>query len=313
MKTFRKFADTFYKNSLFVKTLLPLLLPVLLLTSCVGKKKYTEMLGARDEYRSAVENLQVQLDNCRDEKDRLRSMLQQKENLVAGCQSEKEALKNQLEYVKNTNNNLLERLSDLSVVSKAGAESIARSLEAMTEQNKYIKDLNSNLQRKDSLNLALVMNLKRSLSDINDEDIQVEVRKGVVYISIADKLLFKSGRYELSDRATEVLGKVAKVLKDHSTFEVLVEGHTDNVPIRTDFMKDNWDLSVMRATAVVRHLQTVHGVAPERMIAGGRSEFIPKTTNATPEGRQLNRRTEIVLSPELDQFFKLLEAPPAGN
>ncbi|MGA1583855.1 MAG: OmpA/MotB family protein [Saprospiraceae bacterium] len=296
-----------------MKALLSLLLPVLVLTSCVSKRKYADMLGARDEYRSAVDNLQIQLDDCRNEKDRLRALLQEKDNRLAGCQSETETLRNQLEYVKATNNNLLERLSDLSVVSKAGAESIAKSLEAMSEQNKYIKDLNAGMQRKDSLNLALVMNIKRSLANINDEDIQVEVRKGVVYISISDKLLFKSGRYELSDRANEVLGKVAKVLKDHSTFEVLVEGHTDNVPIRTDCMDDNWDLSVMRATAVVRHLQTVHGVAPERMIAGGRSEYVPKTTNGTAEGRQLNRRTEIVLSPELDQFFKLLEAPPAGN
>lgn len=296
-----------------MKALLSLLLPVLVLTSCVSKRKYADMLGARDEYRSAVDNLQIQLDDCRNEKDRLRALLQEKDNRLAGCQSETETLRNQLEYVKATNNNLLERLSDLSVVSKAGAESIAKSLEAMSEQNKYIKDLNAGMQRKDSLNLALVMNIKRSLANINDEDIQVEVRKGVVYISISDKLLFKSGRYELSDRANEVLGKVAKVLKDHNTFEVLVEGHTDNVPIRTDCMDDNWDLSVMRATAVVRHLQTVHGVAPERMIAGGRSEYVPKTTNGTAEGRQLNRRTEIVLSPELDQFFKLLEAPPAGN
>lgn len=269
-----------------MKALLSLLLPVLVLTSCVSKRKYADMLGARDEYRSAVDNLQIQLDDCRNEKDRLRALLQEKDNRLAGCQSETETLRNQLEYVKATNNNLLERLSDLSVVSKAGAESIAKSLEAMSEQNKYIKDLNAGMQRKDSLNLALVMNIKRSLANINDEDIQVEVRKGVVYISISDKLLFKSGRYELSDRANEVLGKVAKVLKDHSTFEVLVEGHTDNVPIRTDCMDDNWDLSVMRATAVVRHLQTVHGVAPERMIAGGRSEYVPKTTNGTAEGRQ---------------------------
>jgi len=303
----------FIKKLNTVKALLSLLLPVLVLTSCVSKRKYADMLGARDEYRSAVDNLQIQLDDCRNEKDRLRALLQEKDNRLAGCQSETETLRNQLEYVKATNNNLLERLSDLSVVSKAGAESIAKSLEAMSEQNKYIKDLNAGMQRKDSLNLALVMNIKRSLANINDEDIQVEVRKGVVYISISDKLLFKSGRYELSDRANEVLGKVAKVLKDHSTFEVLVEGHTDNVPIRTDCMDDNWDLGVMRATAVVRHLQTVHGVAPERMIAGGRSEYVPKTTNGTAEGRQLNRRTEIVLSPELDQFFKLLEAPPAGN
>jgi len=204
-------------------------------------------------------------------------------------------------------------MADLSVISKEGAESIKKSLESINAQTKYIQELTSSIQSKDSLNLALVMNLKRSLSDINDQDIEVEVRGSVVYVSIADKLLFKSGSAEISPRAESVLGKVAKVINDHKELNVMVEGHTDNVPISNSCVADNWDLSVKRSTAVIRVLQSKHGVAPDRLTAAGRSEFIPKTTNATADGRSTNRRTEIILTPKLDQFFKLLEAAPAGG
>ncbi|MCB0620131.1 MAG: OmpA family protein, partial [Saprospiraceae bacterium] len=135
--------------------------------------------------------------------------------------------------------------------------------------------LTSDIQRKDSLNLALVTNLKRSLANVNDEDIQIEVKKGVVYVSLSDKMLFKSGSDQINSRAEEVLGKVAKVINDHKGIEILVEGHTDSVPIKNDRIRDNWDLSVLRATAVVRNLQTKHGVDPARMTAGGRSEYLP--------------------------------------
>ncbi|MCK7462298.1 MAG: OmpA family protein [Sphingobacterium sp.] len=216
-------------------------------------------------------------------------------------------MEQQLEYFKSTNTNLLERLSDLSVVSKTGAESIKKSLEAINDQNKYIMNLTSAIRQKDSLSLSLVMNLKRSLGDINDEDVNIEVRKGVVYISISDKLLFRSGSYEINQKAEDVLGKIAKVLNDHKQLEILVEGHTDNVPISTTCMVDNWDLSVKRATTVVRYLQTKHNIVPSRMTAGGRSEFVPKTSNETTEGKSINRRTEIIILPQLDQFFELLE------
>lgn len=217
----------------------------------------------------------------------------------------------QLEYFRNTNTNLLDRLADLSVVSKSGAESIKKSLEALNEQNKYIKDLTSSIRQRDSLNLALVMKLKRSLIDVGDEDINIEVKKGVVYISISDKLLFKSGSAEISPLAEGVLGKIARVLNDYNELEILVEGHTDNVPISTGCMVDNWDLSVKRATSVVRNLQTKHGISPERMTAGGRSEYVPKDSNQSPQGRQVNRRTEIIILPELEQFFQLLEPAQA--
>ena len=157
------------------------------------------------------------------------------------------------------------------------------------------------------------MNLKRSLSNINDDDVQIEVRGGVVYVSISDKLLFRSGSSTLSSRAKEVLGKIANVAIDHNELQILVEGHTDDVPMSNSCVADNWDLSVKRATSVVRHLELEHYVDPARMTAAGRSSYIPKAENTTAEGRGLNRRTEIIITPRLDQFFQLLESPSLDN
>ena len=215
--------------------------------------------------------------------------------------------------MKKTNTNLLDRLSDLSVINKSGAESIRKSLDALNEQGKYIKDLNSSIQRKDSVNLSLVMNLKRSLADINDEDVTVEVKKGVVYISISDKLMFASGSANVNSKAEAVLAKVAKVVNDHKDLDILVEGHTDAVPISTPEFKDNWDLSAKRATSVVRLLQTKFGVDPERMTAGGRGEYEPQSGNNSRAGRKQNRRTEIIVTPKLDQFFNLMTPQTSGN
>lgn len=218
-------------------------------------------------------------------------------------------LKDQIEIMKSTNAGLLERMSDLSIVSKTGAESIQKSLENISRQTAYIEDLNKKVQSKDSMNLALVMNLKRSLSDINDTDIQVEVRGGLVHVSISDKLLFNSGRSAINTNARAVLGKIAMVINDHDDLQVMVEGHTDNVPMNSGCIADNWDLSVMRATAVVRSLTEDHYVSPERLTAAGRSFYIPKDDNETREGRSRNRRTEIIIQPRLDQFFQLMESP----
>lgn len=222
-------------------------------------------------------------------------------------------LEQQMEHLQFTNASLLDRMSDLSVVNKAGAESIQRSLENINQQYSFIQDLTTKIQSKDSLNLALVMNLKRSLSDVNDEDVQVEVRGGVVYVSISDKLLFRSGSSRLSEEAFRVLGKIATVINDHNELDVLVEGHTDNVPINNSCLDDNWDLSVMRATSVVRVLEEEYYVDPKRLTAAGRSEYLPKADNSSSAGRSLNRRTEIVITPKLDQFFKLLEAPAVAD
>ncbi len=306
-----------------MRNLFSLFAVVLMLTSssCVSKKKYLELQGENADIQQRLDDLRAELSACETAKaeiDRhlndVRTQLAGRETDLQNKDSQMEQLKEQLEFLQRSNTNLLDRLSDLSVISKSGAESIKQSLEALNEQNKYIQDLTSSIQRKDSLNLALVMNLKRSLSDVNDEDIQVEVRKGVVYVSISDKLLFRSGSSEITSRAVEVLGKVARVINDHNEIEILVEGHTDSVPIKTECLQDNWDLSVKRATSVVRLLQDRYSVDPQRMIAGGRGEFVPKADNNSSAGRQENRRTEIIITPRLDQFFELLQAPAAdGN
>lgn len=286
-----------------------------LMTSCVSKKKYnvqlSELEALKLECAEQVTTLTEKNKELEGDLQDAQTELSTTRNALQNETDKNQALANENDYLKNTNTNLLERLSDLSVINKAGAESIKKSLDAISEQNKYIQGLNASIQQKDSLNLTLVMNLKRSLADVNDEDVTVEVKKGVVYISLSDKMLFRSGSSTLSSRANEVLGKIAKVVNDHSDFDILVEGHTDNVPINTGCVKDNWDLSVDRATAVVRALQSKYNVDPSRMTAGGRAEYVPKAENTTAEGRSTNRRTEIIVLPKLDQFFELLT--PTGT
>lgn len=295
-------------------------LAVFLLSSCVSKKKFLDMELAQtetqdrlDNCRSEVLDLQKQLADAKATITAREQQVTLKDSELANARSRIQSLEEELDFIKKTNTNLLDRLSDLSVVSKTGAESIKKSLETLNEQQRYIKGLNSKIQYKDSVNLVLVMKLKRSLGNIDDEDVQIEVKKGVVYISLSDKMLFRSGSAVINPQAEEVLGKIAKVVKDHQDFDILVEGHTDTVPISTECITDNWDLSVKRATSVVRLLQTKHGVRPERMTAGGRGEYIPKATNETAEGKSLNRRTEIIILPKLDQFFQLLEPEAASE
>jgi chemotaxis protein MotB len=288
------------------------LLMIGMVSSCVSKKKFMDMQSSEQARYDQLKN------DCDDEKDALTMKLKEAQTSLDRTSSEymthKEnsdkqvkMLQDELTYVKSTNTNLLERLSDLSVISKTGAESIKKSLESLNEQSKYIQDLSKNIQMKDSMNLALVMNLKRSLADVNDEDVQVEVKKGLVYVSISDKLLFRSGSSVVSREAMDVLEKVSKVLNDHANLAVLVEGHTDNVPIATDDVKDNWDLSVQRATAVVRVLTNKYKVDASRLTAGGRADKDPKADNNTRDGRKVNRRTEIIITPQMDQFFNLTQ------
>ncbi len=302
-----------------MKKILFLFLGLSLLSSCVSKKKFIDLQAERDSIRTSHSKLEEDLKECERSKTSFRTDLEMRGNQLSAREAELAAersraksLEDQINNLQGTNKNLLDRLSDLSVISKSGAESIQKSLEAINQQNTYIKDLTGTIQRKDSLNLALVMNLKRSLADVNDEDVNIEVRKGVVYISLSDKMLFNSGSYIIKPAAETVLGKIAKVVNDHNELDILVEGHTDTVPIKTEFIKDNWDLSALRATSVVRLLQWKYNVKPERMTAGGRSQFVPKDTNATDQGKSKNRRTEIIILPKLDQFFQLLE-PNAGG
>ena len=301
-----------------IRILSLVMLAVVLLSSCVSKKKFKQLQANHalelDKAKASETACLLELDNLKRALQANEKALKEKEaelklaqNNLDNSKTKEQELKSQLDYLRENNTQLLNRLSDLSVVNKAGAESIKKSLETMEEQGKYIKDLTASLQRKDSLNLQLVMNLKRSLDNINDDDVNIEVKKGVVFISLSDKMLFKSGSSEINKTADNVLAKIAKIVNDHKDMEVLVEGHTDNVPIKSDCMKDNWDLSVMRSTAIVRSLQSKYGVDPKRMTAGGRSEYLPKTSNENTAGRSANRRTEIILTPKLDQFFELMK------
>ena len=292
-----------------MKRILIVFAAVAMLASCNSKKRLAEIKSLQDARDKAV----ASLNDCDQRTADLRTQLSAKETDLASKTKQATDLQDQIDYLKKTNTNLLDRMSDLSIVSKSGAESIKKSLETLNEQTKYTNNLNASMQRKDSLNLALVMSLKRSLDDINDQDVQVEVKKGVVYVSLSDKMLFKSGSYEILPPAEIVLGKVAKVVNDHKDLDILVEGHTDAVPISTSSIKDNWDLSALRATSVVRTLQSKFGVAPERLTAGGRSEFAPKDDNSTSVGRQQNRRTEIIITPKMDQFFNLLSGQAGGS
>jgi chemotaxis protein MotB len=265
--------------------------------SCVSNKKFeqaqTSARSTRDSLMGVNSNLQSALNTCKDSgdaKDKRLSDLQYQNALL-----------------RENNTQALTQLQNLSVITSTQAESIKKSMENIGVKDMYIMDLQRQMAKKDSLNMALVMNLKGAIGNMSDEDINIKVDKGVVFIDISDKLLFKSGSYDITTRAKEVLGKVALVLKNQPDLEFMVEGHTDSIPYKRPPLLDNWDLSVKRATAVVRVLQVEYGLSPYHITAAGRSQYQPVATNATEEGRALNRRTRIVILPQLDQFFKLLE------
>ncbi|MGY5850291.1 OmpA/MotB family protein [Salegentibacter sp. F14] len=257
-----------------------------LLSSCVSQKKYAELEAKQQETQDQLNTATVKLNSCLDEK---------------------EGLNRQIKTLNNTNAALLNNVGDLATLSKKEAENLERSLESIKEKDLAISRMRDAINKKDSVTLALVTSLKGALGNMSDEDIEINVEKGVVYVSISDKLLFDSGRYNVTARAKEVLGKVATVVKNRPEIEFMVEGHTDDKPIKTSMFEDNWDLSVKRATSVVRILQDEFGVEPARMTAAGRSYYIPVATNETAEGRAKNRRTRIVVLPKLDQFYGMIE------
>jgi len=275
------------------------------LLSCVSQKKYKQAqadnVALQTKYDKTQSDLQSSLNECNTAKadlDRKRSSLE----------SENANLKNQVDLLKQNNTQALKQLEDMSVISASQAESIKKSMDNIGAKDTYIQTLQQQMARKDSLNMVLVMNLKGAIGNLDDKDINIKVDKGVVYIDISDKLLFKSGKYEVTDKAKTVLGKVAAVLQNQPDIEFMVEGHTDNVPYKGGgVLVDNWDLSVKRATAVVRILQNQYGLDPAKMAAAGRSEYKPVADNSSAEGKASNRRTRIVILPQLDQFFKLLE------
>ncbi|MFA5298914.1 MAG: OmpA family protein [Lutibacter sp.] len=269
-----------------------MLVASIFLSSCVSQKKYTEMENNYNKKSSELVDTKAELMKCRIESESRLSALNQQ---VADLKKDKEKT---LEYVEN-----------LTVLSKSASDNIKETLTQMGKKDEYIKYIQKAITKRDSLNLALGFKLKSVLKDgFTDEDIQIDVEKTVVYISIADRLLFKSGSYIISNDAKRVLKKVADVIAAQPELEVMVEGYTDNKPINTPEMRDNWDLSVKRSTSVIRVLQNDFNIQPNRLIAAGRSEYMPLESNDTVDGRARNRRTRIVLMPKLDQFFKLLES-----
>jgi len=278
-----------------------------LLFSCVSKKELQKEQAKYETLNKGYLKVEDDLLKCREE-SRQKSIQNDEAALKnKSLQTELDLLTKQIEYLKQNNNQVVNQLKDLAVISGTQAESIKKSMENLGAKDNYIQSLQSTIARKDSLNMALVMNLKGAIGNLDDKDINIKVDKSAVYIDISDKLLFKSGSYDVTDRAKEVLGKVAKVLNNQPDIEFLVEGHTDSIAYKGPVLLDNWDLSVKRATTVVRLLEKSYGLDPKRMTAAGRGEYVPLADNSTAENRAVNRRTRIVILPQLDQFFKLLE------
>ena len=280
-----------------MKKLFLLLLTTVLLASCVSQKKYTELETNHNKAKQDLVDAKADLQQCLIDTD-------VNSNKVASLESQVSSL---LEDKKNA----LTQVENLTVLTQASSDNIKSVISQLSEKDKYINGVREAMTQKDSINLAIKFQLTKELTDgIQDKDIIIDVEKTVVYISIADRLLFNSGSSTVSERAKEILGKVATVISSRPGMEVQVEGYTDDVPISRKDIKDNWDLSVKRATAVVRVLQNDHGVDPKRLIAAGRSEYVPLDTNDTAAGRAANRRTRIVILPKLEEFFKILEQKP---
>lgn len=262
-------------------------LPIIaiMLTSCDAKKKLAACEAKNKEIQDLLNTATVKLNTCL---------------------SEKESLNTQIEFLKKNNSDLINNMGNMTTLSTKGAQNIEKALESIKEKDLKINRLQDALTKKDSVTFALVSSLKKSVG-IDDPDIQVNVEKGVVFISIADKLLFKSGSYTVSDNAKAVLAKVAKVINSKPDFECMVEGHTDNVPYKSNgVLLDNWDLSTKRSTSIIRVLQELN-VPSKQLIAAGRGEYVPLVDNNTAENRAINRRTRIVILPKIDQFYDMIE------
>lgn len=275
------------------KVILGTLSLVVLLSSCVSQKKYAELEAKQKETQDLLNSATVKLNDCLEEK--------------ATASSRLNALEEQNAFLKANNQELINNMGDLTTLTAKGAENLEKSLESLQEKDLTIRRLQDAVTRRDSVNLSLVQSLKGVLGNLDDEDIEVSVEKGVVFVSISDKLLFRSGSYNVTNAAKEVLGKVAKVVNNKPDFEFMVEGHTDNVPYRSGVLLDNWDLSAKRATSIVRVLQNDFNVDPKRMTAAGRSFYVPLVSNDNAAERAKNRRTRIVVLPKIDQFYSMIE------
>ena len=271
-------------------------LSILLISSCVSNKKYTE--------------LQSTFDKLRERNQELSNKYQDSQRELSGANSRSKSLEEQIASEKANRVALQEALNKCLSSSNQGNVNISKLVDEINSSNQYIKQLINTKSKSDSLNMVLTNNLTRSLSREELGDVDVQVLKGVVYISLADNMLYKSGSYEVSDKANETLNKIAKIIKDYDTYDVLIEGNTDNVPITQVNIRNNWDLSALRASSVVQALQSKYGVDPKRLTAGGRGEFNPIADNSTPAGKTKNRRTQIIITPKLDQFMDLIGKAP---
>ena len=268
----------------------------MLLSSCVTKK---ELLGCREENRSLTSSLQTTKEDLAAKNSRIASLEEQQRGLQQALKAA------EAKYAK-----LQESLNQSLQNANQNNVSIEKLVDQINESNQYIRHLVEVKSKSDSLNMVLTNNLTRSLSKEELKEVDVQVLKGVVYISLADNMLYKSGSYEINDRAAETLSKIAKIIKDYKDYDVLIEGNTDNVPISRENIRNNWDLSCLRASSVVQALQNQYGVDPKRLTAGGRGEYNPLQPNTTEVGKQRNRRTQIIITPKLDEFMELIgEAP----
>lgn len=273
-----------------------------LMSSCVSKKS---LENCQNENKELTQNFKDMAKNYQDTKEQL-----------AASTARVTSLEDQLAQQKKDYAALQGSLDKSLANAGQNNISIEKLVDQINESNKYIRHLVEVKSKSDSLNLVLTNNLTRSLSKEELKEVDVQVLKGVVYISLADNMLYKSGSYEINDRAAETLSKIAKIIKDYKDYDVLIEGNTDNVPVNTSAasmknIRNNWDLSCLRASSVVQALQNQYGVDPKRLTAGGRGEYNPLTSNDTEVGKQRNRRTQIIITPKLDQFMDLIGQAPA--
>ncbi len=272
---------------------------ILLIPSCISTKKYQSL---QQDYNS----LQGRLNAVGQENDKCKSDLGACNVKVAGLQDQIRAEQAHVQALQSS-------LDKCLTSTSSGNTNISKLIDEINSSNKYIQQLVNSKNKSDSLNMVLTNNLTRSLSKEEMQDVDVQVLKGVVYISLADNLLYKSGSYDISDKAGETLSKIAKIITDYKDFEVLIEGNTDNIPISKPNIRNNWDLSALRASSVVQALQNSFGVDPKRLTAGGRGEYNPIASNDTEDGKMKNRRTQIIITPKLDQFMELINKAPASD
>ncbi|MET3501053.1 MULTISPECIES: OmpA/MotB family protein [Mucilaginibacter] len=280
-------------------SILALLVTAVLGQSCVSSKKYKELDANYTQLQNSTKDLSIKY--------------QTSEQALAVARGRNKSLEEQIEQQKTNVTALQDALNKCLNSSSQGNVNISKLVDEINASNRYIQQLVNAKNKSDSLNMVLTNNLTRSLTPQETQDVDVKVLKGVVYISLSDNMLYKSGSYEISDKAGATLSKIAKIIMDYSNYDVLIEGNTDNVPISQKNIRNNWDLSALRASSVVQALQTTYQVDPKRLTAGGRGEYNPIADNSTPSGKAQNRRTQIIITPKLDQFMDLIGKAPADQ